>query len=38
MRDLAYVVLTLAFFAMMLAYVRGCEALGRSASDEEGRA
>jgi hypothetical protein len=38
MRDLAYVALTLAFFAMMIAYVRGCELLGRGASDEEERA
>ncbi len=29
MLDLAYVFGTLAFFALMLAYVRGCERLGR---------
>ena len=29
MIDLAYVLGTLAFFAGMLAYVRGCERLGR---------
>ncbi|MGZ8413542.1 MAG: hypothetical protein ACXW61_12325 [Gemmatirosa sp.] len=31
MIDLAYVLGTLAFFALMLAYVRGCAALGRDA-------
>lgn len=31
MIDLAYVLGTLAFFALMLAYVRGCERLGRGA-------
>jgi hypothetical protein len=30
--DLAYVLGTLAFFALMLAYVRGCERLGRGAA------
>jgi hypothetical protein len=29
MRDIAYVALTVIFFALMLAYVRACEALGR---------
>jgi hypothetical protein len=29
--DLAYVLGTAAFFALMLAYVRGCERLGRAA-------
>jgi len=29
MRDIAYVALTVIFFALMLAYVRVCEALGR---------
>ncbi len=29
MLDLLYVLGTLAFFAAMLAYVRGCEGLGR---------
>jgi hypothetical protein len=33
MLDLAYLLGTLAFFAAMLAYVRGCERLGRAASD-----
>ena len=28
MPDIAYAVLTLAFFALMLAYVRACAALG----------
>jgi hypothetical protein len=27
--DLAYLLLTVVFFGLMLAYVRGCEALGR---------
>ena len=36
MLDLAYVLGTVAFFALMLAYVRGCEQLGRtSANDAE---
>ena len=30
MIDLAYVLGTVGFFALMLAYVRGCERLGRS--------
>jgi hypothetical protein len=30
--DLAYVLGTVAFFALMLAYVRGCERLGRAAA------
>ena len=29
MLDIVYVLATLAFFAAMLAYVRGCEKLGR---------
>jgi hypothetical protein len=33
MLDLVFVALTLAFFAAALAYVRGCERLGRSAGD-----
>jgi hypothetical protein len=32
--DLGYVVLTAAFFALMLVYVRACAALGRAASTE----
>jgi hypothetical protein len=35
MIDLAYVVGTVAFFAAMLAYVRGCAALGRRGSARE---
>ena len=38
MIDLAYVLGTLAFFALMLAYVRGCERLGRTAAAEIDRA
>lgn len=33
MIDLAYVLGTAAFFALMLAYVRGCERLGRGAEE-----
>jgi hypothetical protein len=33
--DLIYTLLTIAFFALMLAYVRGCERLGRDASAED---
>jgi hypothetical protein len=33
MLDLAYVLGTVAFFGAMLAYVRGCERLGRAAPD-----
>jgi len=35
MLDAIYVTLTLAFFALMLAYVRGCERLGRDETGEE---
>lgn len=35
MLDLAYVLGTVAFFAAMLAYVRGCQRLGRA--HDEGR-
>ena len=35
MMDVIYVVATLAFFALMLAYVRGCAALGRGSADAE---
>ena len=34
MHDAIYVAATIAFFAFMLAYVRGCERLGREASGE----
>jgi len=37
MLDIAYVALTVAFFALMLAYVRGCQALG-ARQDAEDRA
>lgn len=36
MTDLLYVLLTLAFFGTMLAYVRGCEHLGQHSSSEGG--
>ena len=35
MLDLLYVAGTLGFFALMLAYVAGCERLGRGAGEEE---
>jgi hypothetical protein len=35
MLDIAYVALTIVFFALMLAYVRGCDALGRRADAED---
>jgi len=35
MLDVVYIVLTLVFFGVMIAYVRGCEALGRDAASEE---
>lgn len=38
MIDLAYVLGTLAFFALMLAYVRGCAALGRDGARDAERA
>lgn len=31
MNDFLYLVLTIVFFALMLAYVAGCERLGRNA-------
>lgn len=37
MWDLFYVALTVAFFVAMLAYVRGCERLGREATGSEER-
>jgi hypothetical protein len=37
MIDFLYLLGTVAFFAAMLAYVRGCERLGRSGDDEETR-
>jgi hypothetical protein len=38
MIDLIYVLGTLAFFWLMLAYVRGCDLLGRTASSDVERA
>lgn len=35
MLDLLYIAITIAFFAMMLAYIRGCEALGRETREDE---
>ena len=37
MMDIVYVVVTVAFFALMLAYVLGCERLGRDGTGEEDR-
>ena len=37
MIDVLYILVTVAFFALMLAYVRGCERLGQDASGEEER-
>ena len=37
MLDLLYVVGTVAFFVLMLAYVRACEGLGHDAAHEEER-
>ena len=37
MLDIVYIAITLAFFGLMLAYVRGCERLGREAGHEEER-
>ena len=37
MLDLVYVLGTLAFFALMLAYVRACAALGTNASTDAER-
>ena len=34
MIDVLYVVLTVAFFALMIAYVRGCERLGEEPGEE----
>jgi hypothetical protein len=35
MRDIAYIALTLGFFALMIAYVRACEHLGKRQDSEE---
>jgi len=37
MLDLVYVAVTLAFFGLMLAYVAGCERLGKDGTGEEDR-
>jgi hypothetical protein len=37
MRDVAYVGLTIVFFALMVAYVRACERLGQDSTGEEER-
>jgi len=37
MLDVVYIALTLAFFGLMLLYVRGCERLGREPTGEEER-
>jgi hypothetical protein len=37
MLDVVYALVTLAFFALMLAYVRGCERLGDEGTGEEDR-
>jgi hypothetical protein len=37
MLDLLYVLGTIGFFALMIAYVRGCEALGREPDRVEER-
>ena len=37
MLDVVYIAITLGFFALMLAYIRGCEALGREDTKKEGR-
>jgi hypothetical protein len=37
MLDAVYIAVTVAFFALMLAYLRGCERLGRDDTGEEDR-
>ncbi len=37
MLDILYILITLAFFGLMLAYVRGCEHLGRGGTGEQER-
>jgi hypothetical protein len=37
MLDVVYVLVTVAFFSLMIAYVRGCERLGRDGTGEEER-
>jgi hypothetical protein len=35
--DVVYVLATVAFFALMIAYIRGCESLGGGTEGEEKR-
>ena len=35
MRDIAYIALTVVFFALMIAYIRACERLGKRRDGEE---
>jgi hypothetical protein len=35
MLDVIYVLVTIAFFGLMIAYVRGCERLGRDPDEKE---
>lgn len=35
MLDIAYIALTLTFFGLMLAYVRGCDTVGRRQEGED---
>jgi hypothetical protein len=35
MLDVVYIAVTLAFFGLMLAYVKGCERLGKDATGAE---
>jgi len=37
MLDVVYILVTLAFFGLMLAYVRGCQHLGKEGTGEEDR-
>jgi hypothetical protein len=37
MADVAYILITLAFYGLMVAYVRGCERLGHEAGRDEDR-
>ncbi len=37
MLDVVYIAVTVAFFALMLAYVRGCEHLGKDGAGEGDR-
>jgi hypothetical protein len=37
MLDVVYVLVTVAFFGLMMAFLRGCERLGREGTGEERR-